>query len=245
MKNLILLAATLFATSAFAQNKIVTKAVDYKQGNTTLEGYLAYPENISAKTPTILVVHDWMGVGEYVKMRADQLAQLGYIAFAPDIYGKDSRPKDQKEAGEFATKYKSDRKLMRQRIQAALDIIKKQPNVDAKKIAVMGYCFGGTVALELARSGAPVLGAISFHGGLSTPNPKDAKNIKGKVLALHGADDPFVPASEVSAFEEEMRANKVDWQLIAYGGAVHSFTHLHAGNDNSKGENAQRSTRSI
>jgi dienelactone hydrolase len=229
------LTAFLFFTAANAQNTITSKTIDYKQGKTKLEGYLALPGNLNAKTPAVIVVHDWMGVGDYVKMRADQLAALGYIAFAADIYGKETRPKDQAEAGEFATKYKSDRKLMRQRIQAALDVIKKQKNVDGKKIAVMGYCFGGTVALELSRSGAPVLGAISFHGGLSTPNPKDAKNIKGKILALHGADDPFVPADEFKAFVEEMRANKVDWQMIEYGGAVHSFTHPQAGNDNSKG----------
>jgi dienelactone hydrolase len=200
-----------------------------------LEGYLTMPANVTAKTPTVIVVHDWMGVGDYVKMRADQLAGLGYIAFAADIYGKATRPKDQKEASEFATKYKDDRKLMRARVQAALDTLKKEKFVDSKKVAVMGYCFGGTVALELARSGAPVIGAVSFHGGLSTPNPKDAKKIKGKVLVLHGADDPWVPATEVAGFEEEMRSNKVDWQLIAYGGAVHSFTHKAAGNDNSKG----------
>ncbi|PKA03489.1 dienelactone hydrolase family protein, partial [Leptospira ellisii] len=121
------------------------------------------------------------------------------------------------------------------RIAAALETLKSQPEVESGRIAVIGYCFGGTVALELARSGAPILGAVSFHGGLDTPNREDAKNIKGKILALHGADDPFVKQEEVESFQEEMRKAGIDWQFISYGGAVHSFTIKEAGNDNSKG----------
>src|SRR5205085_116509 len=124
---------------------------------------------------------------------------------------------------------------LRKRVNAGLETLLKQQGVDKKRVAAIGYCFGGTTALELARSGADVDGVVSFHGGLSSPTPEDAKNIKGKVLALHGADDPNVPPPEVASFEKEMRDAKVDWQLVAYGNAVHSFTDKSAGIDNSKG----------
>ncbi|HEY0552143.1 MAG TPA: dienelactone hydrolase family protein, partial [Verrucomicrobiae bacterium] len=146
----------------------------------------------------------------------------------------------------LAGKYKSDRPLLRARITAALETFRANERVNSKQIAAIGYCFGGTTVLELARNGADIAGLVSFHGGLSTPSPSDAKNIKCKVVALHGADDPFVPAEEVTAFEKEMRDAKVDWQLTAYGGAVHSFTDKNAGNDNSKGSayNAAADARS-
>jgi dienelactone hydrolase len=218
-----------------AMAKIHSEMLMYKDGGATLEGYLAYDEANSSKRPGIVIVHDWMGLGDFAKKRADEIAKLGYVAFAADIYGKGIRPKDANEAGEFATKYKSDRALLRSRVRAALDTLAKNRSVDVKRLGAMGYCFGGTTVLELARSGADVRGVVSFHGGLSTPKADDAKNIHGKVLALHGADDPFVPKEEVLAFEDEMRGAKVDWQLVAYGGAVHSFTNPAAGNDNSKG----------
>ena len=225
--------------------EIKTQIVEYRQGDQALEGYLAYDAKLAAKRPGILVVHDWTGVGPTVKMRTEQLAKLGYTAFAADIYGKGIRP-GQNEAGAVAAKYKEDRKLMRLRILAALDELKKQKTVDPSRIGVMGYCFGGTVALELARAGADVKGVITFHGGLDTPTPQDAKNIKGKVLVLHGADDPFVRPEQVKAFEDEMRAGGVDWELVKYSKAVHSFTIPDAGGDNSKGAayNAEADKRS-
>ena len=216
------------------QAKLVTKTVEYKEGATVLEGYLAYDDSKGLK-PGIVVVHDWMGLSDDTKKRADMLAGLGYVALAADIYGKGVRAKDAAEAGKLATQYKSDVKLLRARVTAAYDYLKVQASVDKTKMAAIGYCFGGTTALELARSGAALKGVISFHGGLATPNPADAKNIKGRVLALHGADDPYVGPAEVAGFEKEMRDAKLDWQLVAYGNAVHSFTVKAAGNDNSKG----------
>ncbi len=152
------------------------------------------------------------------------LAQLGYVAFAADIYGKGIRPQSIAEAGAMAGKFKSDRALLRARVNAGLDVLKSQPNVEASQLAAIGYCFGGTAVLELGRSGADVKGIVSFHGGLSSPAPQDARNIKAKVLALHGAADPFVNADEVAAFEKEMTDAKVNYRLIKYPGAMHGFT---------------------
>ena len=230
-----LCAVFLFSSLATAQAAIKTENVEYKQDETILEGFIAYDDAVEGKRPAVIVVHDWVGFGDYANHRAKMLAELGYVAFAVDIYGKDVRPKNTDEAAMQASKYKGNRALMRQRIQAGLDFIKSQPLVDANRVAVMGYCFGGTVSLELARSRADIVGAVSFHGGLSTPNPEETKNIKAKVLVLHGADDPYVPAPEVQAFQKEMTDANTDWQMIYYSGAVHSFTRRDAGDDNSKG----------
>jgi len=211
------------------------EVIEYQQGDQILEGYLAYDKALTAKAPGVLVVHDWMGISNYVKSRADQIASLGYIAFAVDIYGKGVRPQNNQEASEQATKYKSDRKLLRARVNAGLDELRKQPLVDTDRVASIGYCFGGTAALELARSGAAIDGVVTFHGGLDSPTPEDAKKIQCKILVLHGADDPLVPAVEVAAFQDEMRKGDVDWQMTFYSGAVHSFTRPDAGTDNSRG----------
>jgi len=223
----------LSMSTAFAQ--VHGDLVEYRQGNVLLEGYMAYDDSFKGPRPGVLVVHDWLGVGSYVKARAQQLASLGYIAFAPDIYGKSVRPADAKEAAAAAAQYKADPTLLRLRVNAGLDILRNQPHVDAGRIAAIGYCFGGGAALELARSGANIAAVVSFHGNLSTQAPEDAKNIRAKILVLHGADDPFVPAAEVSAFQNEMRKAGVDWQMVIYGGAVHSFTNPGAGNNPASG----------
>jgi len=217
------------------QAALHTEVVEYRHGDTALEGYLAYDNAVQGKRPGVLVVHEWTGVGPYVKKRVEQLARMGYLAFALDMYGKGIRPKTPQEAGAQAGIYRADRPLMRARANAGLEVLKKHELADPRRIAAIGYCFGGGVALELARSGADIAGVVSFHGNLDTPNPDDAKKIKARVLVLHGGDDSFVPASQVAAFQEEMRKAKVDWQLIIYGGAVHSFTNPEAGNDPSRG----------
>jgi dienelactone hydrolase len=214
---------------------IKTEMVAYKQGSDALQGFLVYDDAGLSKKPGVLVVHAWMGLDDNAKNHAVELAQLGYVAFCADIYGKGKNPTDMAGAAKMSSMYKSNRKLYRERLNAGLEMLKKQKFVDTTKIAAIGYCFGGTGVLELARSGAVIDGVVSFHGNLDSPAPQDGKNIKAKVLVLHGADDPYNTPENVAAFQKEMRDNKVDWQMIEYGNAVHAFTDKSAGNDNAKG----------
>lgn len=208
---------------------IQTKTIDYTQGDATLEGVLVWDDTVSGPRPGVLVVHQWMGLTAYEQHRAEMLAKMGYVAFCADIYGKGIRPTDVKEAGPLSTKYKSDRTLLRARVNAGLDQLEKSDLVDTKRVAAIGYCFGGTTVIELARSGAQIAGVVSFHGGLDSPTPADGKNIKCPLLICHGADDPFEKPEDLAAFENEMRDAKVDWRLIEYGGAVHAFTQPNPG----------------
>lgn len=209
--------------------------VTYRHGDTELEGYLAWDASRSGPRPGVVVVHEWRGHNEYARGRARQLAALGYVAFAIDMYGKGVYAKDHADAAARAGAFKKDRAHMRARARAGYDVLAKHPLCDASKTAALGYCFGGTTALELARSGAPLAGVASFHGDLSTANAADAKAIRGKVIAFHGAEDPHYKDDHVLAFMNEMRAAKVDYQVVFFGGAVHSFTVTDAGSDPSKG----------
>jgi dienelactone hydrolase len=207
-----------------SKTKIKTEIIEYKDGDQILEGYLAYDENLSGKRPGVLVVHEWTGLNDYSKMRANQLAELGYVAFAADIYGKGVRPAQGQEAAAESTKYKTDRQLYRSRLNAGLEELKKNSLVDTSKLAAIGYCFGGTGVLELARSGADILGVVSFHGGLDSPTPEDGKNIKSKVLVLHGAEDTTMTQESIDAFQKELDDAQVNWQMVTYSGAVHGFS---------------------
>jgi dienelactone hydrolase len=234
MKKAALLALAAL-TAATASAEVKTKVVEYRDGDVVLEGYLAWDDAVKGTRPGVLIVHQWMGVTDNERMRAGQLGALGYVALAADVYGKGVRPANAQEAGALAGKYRGDRTLLRARVAAGLAELKRQPLVDAPRIAAIGYCFGGTAVLELARSGADVAGVVSFHGGLDSPNPADGRNIRAKLLVLHGADDPFVPAADIAAFQQELRQAGVDWQMVYYSGAVHSFTQKEAGSDNSRG----------
>lgn len=246
MKQILTLFALLFvAQSAIAE--LQAKAVAYQDGDTVLTGHLAYddqalPPLVAGKlekkhlAPAVLIVHQWMGLTDYEKGRAEQLAKLGYVVFALDIYGTDFSPTNMQEAGKASGTFKNDRKLFRKRLNLGLkQLIQSERPIDPERITAIGYCFGGTGVLELARSGAEVAGVVSFHGGLDSPTPEDGKNIKAKVLVLHGADDPFVSREGIDAMKKEFNDAKVDWQMIEYSGAVHSFTQPMAGNDNARG----------
>jgi dienelactone hydrolase len=221
-----------------AHAEVVEKLLDFTLDGARYEGALVYDEAMLAakgKLPGVMVVHQWMGPTDYEHMRAKMLAELGYAAFIADVYGLKVRPKDAKEAGEAASRFKGDRALLRKILLANFEQLLAQPEVDKGRTAAIGYCFGGTAALELARSGAAVGGVVTFHGGLDSPTPADGKNIKGKVLLLHGAADPYVKKADIEACLAELDAAKVDGQKVDYAGAVHSFTQLAAGRDPSAG----------
>ena len=224
MKLFSVLAIIILTLAGTTQAQIHTETVEYKIGNDTFEGYLAYDQAVQGKHPGVVIFHEWTGPREYERMRAKQLARLGYVAFVPDIYGKTVRPQTPQEAAAESGKYRNNRPLMRERARAGLEQLRMNKLVDPTRIAAIGYCFGGTVALELARSGADIAGVVSFHGNPSTPNPDDGKNIKARVLVLHGAADPNVPQEALTSFQQEMDAARVDWQMVMYGGAVHGFS---------------------
>ncbi|WP_026463738.1 dienelactone hydrolase family protein [Adhaeribacter aquaticus] len=231
MKKLLLISSFFFLSlNLFSQGKEIW----YSQGNIKLKGYLAQPKNTPGKMPGIVVLHAWMGITDFEKKSADDLASLGYYALAADSYGENIRPKDAAEAGKLAGQYKNDRQTYRSRIKAAIDQLIKA-GADPDRIAVIGYCFGGTGALEAARANFPVKGVISFHGGLDKAANLETLQIKPKVLVLHGADDPFVPKEQVDAFQQEMRNSHAIWEMVYYADAVHAFTEPQAGNDKSKG----------
>src|SRR6476661_8747259 len=217
-------AALLATIPVPAGGQIEGDDVDYELEGTALQGYLAFDAASTTPRPGVLVIHDWLGLQEYPKIRAQMLARLGYVAFAADIYGAGVRP-GPADGAKVSGAFYGDPGLVRARATAGLDQLRAHPLVDPGRIAVIGYCFGGFVALELARSGAEVVGVVTFHGALSTQSPQDAANISGKVLVLAGAADPVVPDDQVREFEDAMRAAPdVDWQLVHYSGAMHAFT---------------------
>jgi dienelactone hydrolase len=221
-----LAAAAAAIPAARAQGAVKTELVDYKS-DATFEGYLAYDDAHKDKRPGVLVLHTQRGIQDFVRERTRELATLGYVAFAADFYGKGIRPLEDEPAKVQSTAAKADRARTRQRVRAGLDVLAAHPLVAGGKLGVIGYCLGGMAALELARSGAPVLATGVFHGTLTTPTPQDAKNIKGRVLVMHGADDPTAPLNEVDAVIKEMKDARVDFALELYGGVKHGFTEPH------------------
>jgi dienelactone hydrolase len=214
----------LSLTPTFA--KIVAQTVDYTdEKGAALEGYVVYDDTFSGQRPGVLVVHDWRGLTDYTRKRADMVAALGYIAFAVDVYGKGVHPQGVPEYVKQVQIYEAgDRALYRERERAAYAAFLKQPLLDSSRVAAIGYCFGGTGVIEMARDGLPLKGVVSFHGLLDSRPISPGKTISAKVLALCGADDPFQPPADLTAFEQQLRENGVDYEIVKYGHAVHAFT---------------------
>jgi dienelactone hydrolase len=209
---------------------MITQTIDYHDGSTVLEGYLAYHDT-GAPKPAVLVSHDWSGRRELACKGAERVADMGYVGFALDMYGKGifGADGDADRNGALMAPFAQGRALLRRRINAALNAVRQLPQVDSTKIAAMGYCFGGLCVLELARSGADVKGVVSIHG-IFAPGDVPNEIITAKVLCLHGHDDPMVPPEQVLAFETEMTRGNVDWQVHVYGGTMHAFTNPKANN---------------
>jgi dienelactone hydrolase len=204
--------------------QLEASSISYGHDGTELEGYVAHDAAAQEPRPGILIVPDWLGVGPNAEMRAQMLARLGYVAFVADVYGADVRPTHE-EAAALAGTYYRDLPLLRARVRAAYETLVELPQVDESRIAVIGYCFGGSAALEFARTGADIRGVVSFHGRLIAHDPSDADAIRAALLVLTGGADPVVPDADVHAFQDELRgAPHVDWQVVTYSGAPHAFT---------------------
>lgn len=248
MKRKIFLAlfAFSFAFAATSHAAVKTKTVSYEYGGTTLKGYLAWDDSLTGKRPGVLVVHDFWGLNDYAKRRAEQLAGLGYVAFAADMYGDGKVGAHPDEARAMMAAVKKNLETWRGRAKAALATLKAQPNVDAARLAAIGYCFGGGTVLQLAYIGADLKAVVSFHGALSVPDSTKDIPKTMKLLILQGADDPYVTAETIQKLKAALEAGQVDYKFIAYPGAVHSFTVKEAGDDPKTGAayNAQADKKS-
>ncbi|HLB41415.1 MAG TPA: dienelactone hydrolase family protein [Gammaproteobacteria bacterium] len=202
--------------------------VSYQDGNTILKGYCAYPDQTNKKMPAILVCHDWTGRNQFACRKADDLTKFGYIGFALDMYGDGKLGNTKEEKSALIQPFLQNRSKLQNRILAALETLRQLEFVDDTRIGAIGFCFGGLCVLDLARSGANLVGVVSFHGLLHAPEETNAHQIKAKILALHGYDDPMVTPKQVMAFSDEMTHAKVDWQLHMYGHTMHAFTNPEA-----------------
>ena len=227
ISHISILALSLVSTlvSTLASAEVVTRNIEYQQGETVMKGMLAYDDAIKGKRPGVLVVHEWWGQNEYPRERAKELAALGYTAFALDMYGEGMTAEHPKDAGTFAGAVGNDLPLAKARFEAALDTLKQQSNVvDANKIAAIGYCFGGGIVLQMARLGEDIKGVVSFHGSLASKIQAERGKVKAAVRVFNGAADPMVKPEQINAFEREMFAAGVDYKVVNYEGAKHAFT---------------------
>ncbi|WP_340121821.1 dienelactone hydrolase family protein [Methylobacter svalbardensis] len=203
---------------------IVSNTVAYLDGDVVLEAFFAFDDQISSRRPAVLISHAWAGRDDFVAEKAKKLAALGYVGFAVDMYGKGVLGTSPEENMKLMQPFMADRAMLQQRMKAALAAVRLMPWVDDSKIAAIGFCFGGLCSLDLARTGADIKGVVSFHGLLAAPENAQGNATKAKILALHGRDDPLVPAEQVLAFEQEMTEVGADWQLHTYGNTMHGFT---------------------
>ncbi len=227
MKNFLLLAGFMFVTAA-SHAAVQGREVSYSANGTTLKGYVAYDDAAQGKRPGILVVHEWWGHNEYARKRARMLAGQGYTALALDMYGDGKQAHHPDDAQKFSSEVSQNEKLAKARFDAALELIKNEKTVDATRIAAIGYCFGGSVVLNMARLGEPLKAVLSFHGGLVAQHPAEAGRIKARIASFTGEDDPFIPAAQVAAFRQEMDKAGVTYKAVTYPGAKHAFTNPEA-----------------
>ena len=226
MKILFILLAFLpfLLGSSIVCAKVVTETVSYQQGDVPLQGYLAYDDGIEGKRPGVMVVHEWWGLNDYARSRARQLAQLGYVAFAVDMYGKGKVTEHSQQAAEWSKQVSANIDAWRNRALAGLAVLKGHPRADAARIAAIGYCFGGSTVQQLAYGGADIRGVVSFHGSLVMPPDDLTGGIPAKMLILHGAADPLTDLKTIPGYIKAMEKTGIDWHMVIYGGARHSFT---------------------
>jgi dienelactone hydrolase len=238
--------ALIFLGLTAVEAKVVTQMVEYRQDGTVMRGFLAYDDALKGKRPGVLVVHEWWGLNDFARERVLKLAGLGYVALAADMYGNGVTTSNPEEAGKLAGALRGNPELLRARAQAALKLLAADRRVDPKRLAAIGFCFGGTTVLELAYSGADLAGVVSFHGGLPRLQPGDLQRLEASILVLHGAEDPHVAPADITAFEQAMQQAGADWQMVLFGGAVHGFTNPAAGNNSASGVayNARAARRS-
>jgi len=222
--KLVVLTGVLVCGCALAEASVVTRTIDYRDSDVELQGFLAYDDTITGRRPAVLVVHEWWGLNDFARDQARELAKLGYAAFALDMYGKGVVTDQASEAGRLSGPFRSDPELMRRRAKAGYDALAAQPEADPQRIAAIGFCFGGTTVLQMAYSGLPLAGVVSFHGGLVVPTETDIANLKCPTLVLHGAADTLIPAETVKSFQEALARSSADWQFVVFGGAKHAFT---------------------
>ena len=216
---------TLSAGSA----TVKTREIEYRQGDTVLQGFIAWDDAARGKRPGVLVVHEWWGHNEHARNQARRLAEAGYVGFALDMYGKGKVTTHPQDAQAFASEATKDPAVVVARFNAALEQLKRDPHVDTTRIAAIGYCFGGAVVLDMARAGAPMAAVVTFHGALATKTPAQPGKIKARVLVLAGGADPFVPPEQIDAFKREMQAAGARFEVVVYPGAKHGFTNPNAG----------------
>jgi len=207
-----------------AEAKVQSQKIPYSFGETSFEGYLVWDDSVKGKRPGVLVVHEWWGLNDYARSRAEQLAELGYVALAVDMYGKGKVTTHPEKASEWAKLTTGNLDEWRGRAETGLKLLQANPNVDPARLAAIGYCFGGATVMQLVYGGAPVKGVVSFHGSLPLPSQTQAISQSAKVLIAHGASDPFLTEDHVGKFKTALNQAEIDWQMIVYSGAQHSFT---------------------
>lgn len=219
-----IVASTLLMALGTASAAVKTQMVEYRVGDARMKGYLAFDDSAKGKRPGVLVFHEWWGLDDYAKKRAEQLAGMGYVAFCPDMYGGGKVTDHPTEAGKMAGMVRMNQKTWLGRAKAGLKVLQDHDRVNGKRIAAIGYCFGGSTALTLAYSGAPLDAVVTFHAALPVPNARQAKTIQARLLICHGADDGFISKDTIAKFKKALDSARVSYRFVSYPGAVHSFT---------------------